>query len=71
MQANNAQLAKYLNTNTGELKDPTDDIIARLNELMFRAGVASTGRDGLAALTDEGLSIEQTLLANQKVTQNV
>ena len=42
-----------------------------LNELMFRAGVYTTGWANLTSLIDEGLPIAQTVPAKQTVTHNV
>ncbi|KAK4923562.1 hypothetical protein LTR49_009275 [Elasticomyces elasticus] len=73
--SNSAQLAKYFDyTQVGgaiHLTDPTHDIVFALNELMFRAGVMSTNWTNLADLIDPGLSIKQTLQAEQTVTENV
>ncbi|KAK3635935.1 hypothetical protein LTR56_014473 [Elasticomyces elasticus] len=73
--SNTAQLAKYFDyTQIGgaiHLTDPTHDIVFALNELMFRAGVMSTNWTNLADLIDPGLSIKQTLQAEQTVTENV
>ncbi|KAK3068912.1 hypothetical protein LTR53_013158 [Teratosphaeriaceae sp. CCFEE 6253] len=70
---NAAELVKYLN-NTDlacNLRDPTDDIIASLNELLFRAAVAASGWDNLTTLIDAGLPLQQSLQARQTITQNV
>ncbi|KAK3111663.1 hypothetical protein LTR53_012864 [Teratosphaeriaceae sp. CCFEE 6253] len=70
---NAAELVKYLN-NTDlacNLRDPTDDIIASLNELLFRAAVVASGWDNLTTVIDAGLPLQQSLQARQTITQNV
>ena len=55
-------------------RDPTDDIVFVANELMFRAGLMSLRLrtwEQLRSLVDPGVQIEQTVLAQQEITQNV
>ncbi|KAK5681425.1 hypothetical protein LTS10_005955 [Elasticomyces elasticus] len=69
-----AGVVKYLDYSSDDgmrITDPTPDILADLNEMMFRAGVVSTDWSNATSLMDEGLSIEQTLQSTQTVTENV
>ena len=56
-----------------QFSDPTADILARFNNIMFRGGLmaASSGADNLTKLIDPGLSVNQTVAANQTLTSNV
>ncbi|KAK5675810.1 hypothetical protein LTS10_011541 [Elasticomyces elasticus] len=73
----NAQSLKYTNwlNNTDPLDvawyDPTTDMMNDMNDMMFRAAVLSSSWANLTQLIDPGLSAEQSVTANQTVTQNV
>ncbi|KAK5729773.1 hypothetical protein LTR17_011639 [Elasticomyces elasticus] len=73
----NAQSLKYTNflNNTNPLDvawyDPTADMMNDMNDMMFRAAVLSSSWANLTQLIDPGLSAEQSVTANQTVTQNV
>ncbi|KAK5689818.1 hypothetical protein LTR97_012577 [Elasticomyces elasticus] len=73
----NAQSLKYTNylNNTNPLDvawyDPTTDMMNDMNDMMFRAAVLSSSWANLSQLIDPGLSAEQSVIANQTVTQNV
>ncbi|KAK5697491.1 hypothetical protein LTR97_007629 [Elasticomyces elasticus] len=72
--SSSAGVAKYLDYSGADsmrFKDPTSDILADLNEMMFRAAVLSTTWSNITSLMDEGLSVEQTLHSTQTVTENV
>ncbi|KAK3615803.1 hypothetical protein LTR56_026366 [Elasticomyces elasticus] len=71
---NGAVLGKYLDAtavNDVKFADPSHDVIAQMNEMMFRAGVAASGWDNLTSLIDPGLAVQQTLQANQTTTEDV
>lgn len=51
--------------------DPTNDIVAMLNSIMFRAGVMTASWQNMTGLLDEGLSVHQTVPAQQTESQNV
>ncbi|OQO02797.1 hypothetical protein B0A48_11080 [Cryoendolithus antarcticus] len=66
----NAQAMKYM-TPDGKFFDPTRDIIQNYNELMFRGALKVADWSNLTSLMDPGLSPNQTMMANQTLTQNV
>ncbi|KAK4963732.1 hypothetical protein LTR10_001363 [Elasticomyces elasticus] len=71
---NGAILGKYLDAtavNDVKFADPSHDVIAQMNEMMFRAGVAASGWDNLTSLIDPDLAVQQTLQANQTTTEDV
>ncbi|KAK5164143.1 uncharacterized protein LTR77_010234 [Saxophila tyrrhenica] len=50
--------------------DPTADIVAAFNSLMFRAGVAASGLRNTTALLDPGISVSQSVPAIQERSFN-
>ncbi|KAK3625280.1 hypothetical protein LTR56_017850 [Elasticomyces elasticus] len=74
IQSNNAEFAKYVDLQADPalvIANPTHDIISSLNEMMFRAGVLSTGWANVTNLIDGGLPIRQSVEAKRTVVQNV
>jgi hypothetical protein len=73
----NAQTMKYYNFFLGgdnmQTFDPTADIFQTFNELMFRAAVSTSSWANITQLIDLGLglSINQSVIANQTVIRNV
>ncbi|KAK3630678.1 hypothetical protein LTR22_021373 [Elasticomyces elasticus] len=71
---NGAILGKYLDTTDVDVvkfDEPSHDVIAQMNEMMFRAGVAASGWGNLTSLIDPGLAVQQTFQANQTTTEDV
>ncbi|OQN99018.1 hypothetical protein B0A48_14879 [Cryoendolithus antarcticus] len=66
----NAQTMKYM-TKDDTYLDPTNDIIRSYNELMIRGALKAVDWSNLTQLMDLGLSANQTMLANQTLTQNI
>ncbi|KAK6440510.1 hypothetical protein LTR95_003268 [Oleoguttula sp. CCFEE 5521] len=66
----NVQTMKYM-TPDGHYLDPTRDIIQSYNELMIRGAFKAASWSNLTSLMDPGLSPNQTMMANQTLTQNV
>ncbi|KAK3109257.1 hypothetical protein LTR53_017683 [Teratosphaeriaceae sp. CCFEE 6253] len=72
-----AQIAKYYDFAPGSsttgihLFDPTADILAAVNELYLRAGVATSRWANLTSLMDPGQSATQVLAAVQATTEDV
>ncbi|KAF7193218.1 hypothetical protein HII31_05444 [Pseudocercospora fuligena] len=55
----------------GGFTDPTDDILADMNNLMFRAGILAAQKSNSSSRIDPGLTINQTLTATETLTLNV
>ena len=49
--------------------DPTDDILAALNQIMFRASVAAGPVNAGAERLDDGVQLRQTVRAVERVTR--
>ncbi|KAK3075557.1 hypothetical protein LTR53_000995 [Teratosphaeriaceae sp. CCFEE 6253] len=68
-------VARYLNYSAPDpgwqLADPTPDIIADMNELLFRAGVLSSSWENATSLIDPGLAVNQSVPGRQTQTENV
>lgn len=51
--------------------DPTDDILASFGDLMFGSGVKAASMPNTTSLIDEGLLLQQSVIANQTVNRNI
>jgi hypothetical protein len=51
--------------------DPTEDVILKYNQLMFRGGVMESYYPDVANYIDDGLSLDQTVEARQTIEQPV
>jgi hypothetical protein len=70
-----AQHMDLFATGAKELKflDPTESVIFKYNQIMFRGGVVESGVPNIMERghIDAGLSLNQTVMAKQTLTQNV
>jgi hypothetical protein len=70
-----AQHMDLFATGAEELRflDPTDSVIFKYNQIMFRGGVVESGVPNIMERghIDAGLSLDQTVAAKQTLTQNV
>lgn len=68
------QAGKYYDIEDADIisfANPTIDIIHTFNEAMFRGAIKASHWSTISTLIDKGLSIEQTILTNQTITQDV
>lgn len=52
-------------------RDPTQDVLSRVNELFFRAGIMAASLPTTPSLIDHGLKVNQTFTASRTRTLNV